>query len=46
MPFVGPRPVFEELDRFSVQKDIKKSVLNSSCFLIFDFKIYTLSGAI
>ena len=29
--FVGPRPVFEALDRFSLQKDITKSVHNNSC---------------
>ena len=44
--FVGPRMVFEELDQFSFQKHIKKSIHNNSCFVMFDFKIYTLSGAI
>ena len=37
--------VFEELE-FSLLRDIKKSFHNNSCFLIFDFKIYTLSRAI
>ena len=39
MPVLRRRLVFKELGQFSHQKDIKKSVHNNSCFLIFDFKI-------
>ena len=38
--------VFEELDQFSLKKDVKISVKNKSCFLIVHFIIYNLSGAI
>ena len=41
------RAIFETLDQPLLQKDIeKKSVHNNSCFLISDFKIYTISGSI
>ena len=33
----------EELDQTSLQKDIKNSIHNNLCFLIFDFKVNTLS---
>ena len=48
MPVLRSKTIFfKELDPFSLQKDIKKKwVHNYSRFLIFDFKIYTLSGAI
>ena len=36
----------DELDQISLQKDIKNSVHNNLCFLIFDFKINTLSETI
>ena len=37
---------FEELDRFSLQKDNKNSVHKNLCFLIFNIKIYIVSGDI
>ena len=36
--FFGLKPIFQELDWISLQKDIKHLVQNNWCFLIYDLK--------